>query len=60
MCSLLLKITLVILVIVGINGQPQYPIWGGNLQYSVNVSFIYDDPVMKWNFTYYYNWNVQS
>jgi hypothetical protein len=36
------------------------PIWGGNTRYSVNVSILYDDPIMRWNFTYYYDWNVKS
>jgi len=36
------------------------PIWGGNLRYSVNVSILYDDPIMRWNFTYYYDWNVKA
>ncbi len=39
---------------------PTPPIWGGALQYSVNVSIIYDEPVMTWNFTYYYNWNLKA
>ncbi len=36
------------------------PIWGGNLQYSVNVTMTNNDPVMKWNFRYYYNWNLKA
>ena len=36
------------------------PIWGGNMRYSVNVSILYDQPIMRWNFTYYYDWNVKS
>lgn len=60
MPSLLKKISLTILLIICIQAQPLPPIWGGGMQYSVNVSFIYDDPIMTWNFTYYYNWNVKS
>lgn len=36
------------------------PIWGGSLQYSVNVSLLNNKPIMRWNLTYYYNWNVKS
>lgn len=60
MPSILAKIALSIMLIVCLSAQSQPPIWGGSLQYSVNVSFIYDNPVMKWNFTYYYDWNVKS
>lgn len=47
------------LIILGVLCQNP-PIWGGSLQYSVNVSFLYNEPVMRWNTTYYYNWNVKS
>lgn len=50
-----------ILALLSINSFSQSPpIWGGNLQYSVNVSILYDKPVMKWNFTYYYNWKLKA
>jgi hypothetical protein len=36
------------------------PIWGGNTRYSVNVNMLYDKPVMRWNFTYYYDSNLKA
>lgn len=52
-------ILVLVLTTIGVLSQTP-PIWGGNLQYSVNVSIIYDKPIMKWNFTYYYNWNLKA
>lgn len=37
-----------------------FPIWGGNTRYSVNVNMLYDKPIMRWNFTYYYDWNLKA
>ena len=36
------------------------PIWGGNTRFSVNVSMLNNKPVMRWNFTYYYDSNVKA
>lgn len=36
------------------------PYWGGSPKYTVNVSFLYNEPVMTWNFTYYYDWNLKA
>ena len=55
-----LKLIASLLIITLSLSAPTPPIWGGALQYSVNVSFIYDKPVMTWNFTYYYNWNLKA
>jgi hypothetical protein len=49
-----------IAVLLGVTLTQTPPIWGGNTRYSVNVSILYDDPIMRWNFTYYYDWNVKS
>lgn len=55
-----LKLIASLLIITLSLSAPTHPIWGGALQYSVNVSIIYDKPVMTWNFTYYYNWNLKA
>ena len=55
-----LKLILLVILMGLTFSAPTPPIWGGALQYTVNVSFIYDDPVMTWNFTYYYNWNLKA
>jgi len=60
MVSSLLKLIFTTIVMVIALNAATPPIWGGSLMYSVNVSFIYDDPIMKWNFTYYYNWKLKS
>lgn len=49
-----------LITLLGISLSQNPPIWGGNIRYSVNVSILYDDPIMRWNFTYYYDWNVKS
>lgn len=49
-----------LITLLGITLSQAPPIWGGNIRYSVNVSILYDDPIMRWNFTYYYDWNVKS
>lgn len=36
------------------------PPWGGNAVYSVNVNFLNNDPIARWNLTYFYNANVRS
>ena len=36
------------------------PTWGGNPRYTVNVLMTYDDPITKWNFTYYYDWSIKA
>lgn len=33
------------------------PNWGSNPVYTVRVAMLYDKPVTRWNFTYYYDWN---
>jgi hypothetical protein len=56
--SLRLIVSLILITLTFTTPTP--PIWGGALQYSVNVSMIYNKPVMTWNFTYYYNWNLKA
>ena len=51
---------LLILSVIAIASSQKPPFWGGNPVYSVNVSFLYNDPVMTWNFTYFYNWNLKA
>jgi hypothetical protein len=49
-----------LLVLLGFTLTQTPPIWGGNTRYSVDVNILYDKPIMRWNFTYYYDWNVKS
>ena len=39
-----------------VNAQ-QPPKWGGNPRYTVRVNMLNNDPAIRWNFTYYYDWN---
>ena len=56
-----MKITLVVLaclVIAGLSQSP--PFWGGNPRYTVKVKMLYDQPIVRWNFTYYYDWSLKA
>lgn len=33
------------------------PSWGGNPRYTVRVNILNNAPAVRWNFTYYYDWN---
>lgn len=55
-----LKFIALIALVLALTQCQKPPIWGGNFQYVVNVSILYDDPIMRWNFTYYYNWNFKA
>ena len=60
------SITLILLIAISlasaeqIFADPPKPFWGGNPIYKVNVSFLNNDPVMRWNLSYYYNWNLKA
>jgi hypothetical protein len=60
MPDLCLRLITVLTLLILSSTAPTPPIWGGALQYSVNVSLINNKPIMTWNFTYYYNWNLKS
>jgi hypothetical protein len=49
-----MQIIVLALVIAIINSQTP-PFWGGNPQYTVNITVLNAKPVLKWNFTYYYD-----
>lgn len=36
------------------------PFWGGNPRYTVKVKMLNNDPIVSWNFTYFYDWNLKA
>jgi hypothetical protein len=36
------------------------PSWGGNPRYTVKVKMLNNDPIVSWNFTYFYDWNLKA
>ena len=36
------------------------PYWGGNPRFTVNATMLNNDPAIRWNFTYYYDWQVKA
>lgn len=60
MCLISLRGLILALVAVTSCLAADPPFWGGNPVYTVNVSMLYDKPVLRWNFTYYYDWNKKA
>ncbi len=36
------------------------PYWGGSPRFTVNASMLNNDPAIRWDFTYYYDWNLRA
>lgn len=55
-----MKILILSLLLLALVHTQTPPNWGGNPRYSVKVQMQNDDPAVKWNFTYYYDWNLKA
>jgi hypothetical protein len=50
-----MKILTLIFLIFALALTQTPPFWGGFPQYTVNITMLNNNPILKWNFTYYYD-----